>query len=639
MSIWRRSALLGILMGLEAITYAGEKPLTREPQPQTVRESHVSPFRETGEEKDREQSISRIKEILRGIANSSREWHDHLAATRVQAEVADLTWDADASGARNYLLLAWQTAKQIKEEQPISRYRNDSQGKAAKGEVLRVARKRAPELAKQWIDELSQEAETDNHAKPHGVFDDRTTRSQVLMEMAFASVTENPHAAAELATDSLSDGISFGLQYVLLGLQEKDFALAKEVFRAALQRLRTYGLIDPDELVVLHSYLFTPGRVFASNTTADRNTIQMSVSRNPVRVAAAGELDPALALEFLNLGADLLVNAPLPSSATDLQLFARQAVSAIGVLSPKMVQLLPARAAQLATRDRELQAAANYSSAPNNAGSDIPFVAPRKGETKEDLSDRQVDAWEAKAQKETDGLARDIDYAQAAIATLPQAYVRGWSLAGRINDLPLKQGVTDYISCRASFYFASVGQFEKAHELSVANSDAAQRAVALIITAQRLVKATNTQLATQYLQEARTILSGAEPNEEWVRIALGVVSTFGQFNNDTALLALSDAVRMINKSPISPSGDERAPLLLRFSGFTIPNFTYGTTGFGLRAVASVFDLEHFWRSLDIVNMIETPEIRGVTAVALCRRQLESLSNMKEGKKPTDKKSN
>lgn len=504
------------------------------------------PAENTMTEEIRQEVIARIIGILRVTADGSKDWQDTLAAVRVQAQTADLSWESDTEGARRYLVQAWQTANTVRDSQTSAKIRNESPKNEARREVLLVARRRAPELAKRWLEEMSQEADSDEKDRKRGAFDDRTRRSAVLLDMAAASVTNNPQVTAELAIDSLQDGISFGLQYVLLNLHEKDFDLAQGVFRAALRRLRSSGLLDPNELLVLYSYVFTPGRVFAANTEDDPGRRQLGVTRNPIRITAAGDLNPALGIDFLNLAADLLINAPLPAKGEDLQLAARQQISTIGVLSPRMSEILPARAAELDTRAQKLEAIANFSTSPAPPLSDIPTVYPHKGESKEDLAARQVDALVEKAEKETDVLAQNILYARAAIATMPGTYSRGWALAGKISDKRLKEDVTNYLSYRAAVHFAIAGQFAKAHELCLTNNDPAQRAVSLIVTAQILTKAKNTALASQYLQEARSLVTGAEPNEEWTHIALGLVSSYAEFDNAAALVTLADVVKLLN---------------------------------------------------------------------------------------------
>ncbi len=156
-----------------------------------------------------------------------------------------------------------------------------------------MARHRAPELAKKWLEQMAQDAESDQNKQERGAFDDRTARSTVLLQMALQTVAENPEAAAGMATDSLVDGISFGFQEVLLRIQEKDFDLAQKVFRAGMARLQTAGMLDPNELLILYAYLYTPGRITAANTGDDRSRTQIALGRNRSQVTAAAILNPA----------------------------------------------------------------------------------------------------------------------------------------------------------------------------------------------------------------------------------------------------------------------------------------------------------------------------------------------------------
>src|SRR5262249_55726760 len=126
----------------------------------------------------------RVILLLRSTADECKKWEDKAQAARIQSEVADLTWDADPGMAQEYLQMAWDTAAGISDDsQPRSSYRTASARTGALRTVITVARKRDPELAKKWIAMLGDESRGDA-ASPGGVFDDRTRRSTVLLQMA-----------------------------------------------------------------------------------------------------------------------------------------------------------------------------------------------------------------------------------------------------------------------------------------------------------------------------------------------------------------------------------------------------------------------------------------------------------------------
>jgi hypothetical protein len=568
-----------------------------------------------------QQASIRAIDVLRSVAEDARQWKDLSVAASVQAQVADLTWDADAGVARGYLLRAWETAAGVEElKQERSRFRNYSVRVDARREVILVARKRDPELAQKWLEQMSSEEEANQGKQDHGVFDDRTSRSAVLLQMAISSVADNPKAAASLATESLQDGVSFGFQNVLVALQEKDFELAQGVFRAALARLRARGTADPDELLILHAYLYTPGRVFGANTSEDRSSSPLAVGRNQPRVAAAAELNPALAIEFLKLAADLLLSAPLPANAGSPQTAARAQISSINFLLGKIAKYFPEQATMLQAKMQQLVADARFS--PTSATPQADYATPQPGESKEDYAERRQELLEEAAEKETDNLGRDIAYGKASLATAVEQYDRGIKLAEHIRDESLRKDIKNWLTYRATLNLIKSGDLNKAYELNLKNGDAAQRAASLVVGAQRLVKAKDTLRAGQWLQEARLLVEKAEPDENSSRIALGTVSAYGEFDKQAALDSLSVAVRLMGRQSVTLKEEEKAPLIKRFSGLApLADFTYGTGGFSLKAAVSKFAPEQFESVLGTLNKIESPEARGLAAITLCRNYL------------------
>src|SRR5689334_3303791 len=319
----------------------------------------------------REQQVTRIIAVLSATADNAKNWTDPAAASKVQAQIADVIWDSDAEIARDYLVKAWETTEKVEIPKQVgSPFRNQSPRTEARGEVILVARKRAPDLSKKWLQQMAQESEKDQIGR--GAFDDRTSRSTVLLQMALQIVQDDPEAAAALATESLQDGVSFGFQQVLIRIQEKNFELSQKVFRAALSRLRTTGMLDPNELLILYAYLYTPGRIPAANT--DRNTghIQIAVGRDQPQIAAAAQLNPSLASDFLQLAANLLIGAPLPATTANPALSARSQLSAINTLLGPTSERLPELAVALRVRAQQISTDAQLTTVQESAPANTP---------------------------------------------------------------------------------------------------------------------------------------------------------------------------------------------------------------------------------------------------------------------------
>ena len=570
------------------------------------------------------QLLRRIVDVLDATADEAKTWDDKTVAARTQAKIADLIWDANPENARDYLKAAWTTAARIEEpKQDRSTFVNPSVRNAVRRDVLLVARKRAPELAAAWLEELLEDSKSGEN-KERGTFDDRSARSAVLLQMANDVVAENPRAAADLLVESLRDGISFNFQTILLRIQEKNAALAESVFRAALKRLGSVGLSDPNELLVLYSYLYTPGRVYGANTSDSRNRVQLAVGGAGVSVPAARQ-NPALALEFLNLASDLLLSAPMTPSDNP-QLAARSLVSVIGVLLRVVNEQLPDKAALLRARAQQLDAEAQFSIVPAPRKSDMPEVRP--GESKESFAERRVDLLEETAARGRDVLTRDIGYASAAVATTVERYERGLTLAGKIDDKNLREGVRSWLIYRAVLHLIATGDLDEAQRLNLKNDDAIPRAICYVVGAQKLANSGDKTRAGEWLREAGAIVKRSEPNESVTRIALGIVSTYGRFDTQSALEWLVFAVKLTRTAAPASLNDDQAPALKRLSGITpVVDVGSATRGFSLQSAVAALPREQFEQVLYILNDITPREARGIAVLTLCSMYLRATQHV------------
>ncbi|HKY26353.1 MAG TPA: hypothetical protein VJM12_00250 [Pyrinomonadaceae bacterium] len=587
---------------------------------ETRKEIKTSPEAKVRDEQ-RQQQILRILAILRATSDGAKDWDDAAAASKTQAQIADLMWDFDAEAGRSYLIKAWDTASRIEyaKTQSSSRYRNTSLRTMTGREVILVARRRAPDLAQKWLDQIANYVESDRGKEARGIFDDRTARSAVLLQMSLQILNDDPQAAAGMAIESLSDGISFGFQEVLVRLHEKDFELAQRVFLSALARLRTVGMSDPNELLILNAYLYTPGRTMAANTGDDPSRIEFAVGRNRPRIVPAAQLNPALATEFLNLAADLLLTAQLPSTTSNPPITARAQITTMSSLLDRIAQISPDKGAMLAQRLQMLTAEAKFSS----TRAELPegHIESKPGESAPEYNERRVDYLEKLAEKETTTLSRDVAYAKAALATTVTAYQRGWEIATKIDDDRLRANVRNCLMYRATLHFLSRNDTDKAYELIGKNTDALQRAASLVVGAQRLLTAKDALRASEWLNEARVLIKRTDPEEGAARVAFGIVSTYGKFDRLMAFDALSEAVRLLNKTKLTSLDQDRVPLFRRFSGFEIADFSYGTEGFSLKAAIDVFGPKEFDDVLTSITKITATDLRGVAVLELCRKYL------------------
>jgi len=270
----------------------------------------------------------------------------------------------------------------------------------------------------------------------------------------------------------------------------------------------------------------------------------------------------------------------------------------------------------LQKRMQQMEVDAQFSTSPTQPTTRAP--APIAGEDAQQYRDRRIDLAEEQAKKETDLLKRDIRFAEAALSTSEVTYDRGLSLAGYIKDGALRSSLANWICYRASVYFARKNDFEKVYQLSQKNDDKLQRAASLVLGAQGLAKAKDVERASEWLQEARGLVKNSDSADGWASVAFGTVSTYGQFDRGLARETLLDVISTINHSGDTSFTDDKAPLIRHFSGLSAPDFTSGTTGFGIQAAMSAFKKDQFEDILLIINSITIPEARGVAIIAFCR---------------------
>ena len=562
---------------------------------------------------------SRVLNVLRETADDAKSWDDAKTSAQVQARIADVVWDIDPLSAEKYLTQAWEKSKDVKESgEKKSEYRNSSPRVEASGEVLLVARKRAPLLKEKWLAELTDLAEEDFQKHNNGVFDDRTARSSVLLQMAMQTATENPEAAAAFAIESLRDGISFGLQNVLIAIQEKNPELAQKVFRAALQRLQNVGIQSPGEILILYSYVYTPGRVFAAGNSANQGQSTLAIAQNRPQIKTMAELNPGLALDFLRISAGALLRLPYPADEKN----AREQTGAINTVLSRAGNSLPQQSLALQERLTTILASTNYSPVPASAPEDS--VPHQKGEKVEDYRSRVIDNLVEKAEKESNLLRRDILFAQAALKTTAELFERGISIAEKIQDKEFRKQIINFVIYRKTLDEIKSDNFDNAYKILSKNSNDKQKAASLIVGANKLKKQKDTTRINYWLSDAEKLFRKAEKSDEdWIKIGFGLVNANSETNRIESSDIFRQTAKLIDEETKIEIGDDHAPLASGFSGVDFINFLDDTKGFSLKSAILSFSREDFEDALSSLKSIKNPQTRGFGILILSENYLKN----------------
>lgn len=599
-----------VLLGSFAITAqvrTGESPASRQ-----ERENELA----------REKAFQlRILDVLHSIAKEAYGWDDVKVSAKTQAQAADLLWGSDPISAENYLTRAWTTAKKAKEaEEKASKFRNSSNRVEASREVLLVARKRNPELAKKWLKELSDLADEDFKKNNNGDFDDRSARSAVLLQVALQVVDTDPQTAAALLIESFQDGISFGMQIVLVKIQEKNPELAAHVFRAAVQRINSSGIKEASEIQILFSYLYTPGQTFSTRSSTLQGSSSLSVLANRPMLTPAAQLYPALAQEFLVSAANAILRLPFLTDGENPEQSARDQYGIIPSLLSKLGNSSPQLSQSLQERLASVIPNANFGPEPPQAPGGRPPL--RQGEDITEYRERILDVILEEAEKIANPLQRDIFIAQRVLRSEAEQHEKAISIADHIDDKELRQQILNFLIYRASLHLINRDRLAEAYKLAQKDEEPRHRASILIVGGQKFSEKKNFIDARNWLNEAHKLFEkNRQSHEDWINIGFGLVWAYAQFDKIDASRQLDSTVKLIDKLNKSYSR-ENAPLGLNFSGLTFSDFTSNTKHFSLNSAVDAFGKEEFDSLLASIETIPNGQAKGEATLFLCRKHIK-----------------
>jgi hypothetical protein len=261
-------------------------------------------------ERERLQAIS----IIDQTASEAPLWDHKKSAALALTDAADLLWDEQPGQGPKWLIKAWELIAQVSDapkDEHLKDFFTRSEKTDLRTGVLTVAHKHDPKLAEKFLKELAQQEP--NEKKDRGAFDNRTARSEQLLQIAQQTVDANPELAFELASSSLLDGISYGLQNILTTLRSRKPEVANRLFDLALARFNT-GQPDAAEAQVLAGYLFRSGYTFGVNARGQTVLAVNPLQQNAPPVAAS---EPQRARAFLTAVFEKLISVPFAIDTPD----------------------------------------------------------------------------------------------------------------------------------------------------------------------------------------------------------------------------------------------------------------------------------------------------------------------------------
>lgn len=571
---------------------------------------------------------ARATDLIISIASDAPKWDDKQTAVRILADAADLLWDSNPARSRGWLSKAWELTDTVEEkptDETMRQFWRKSERSRLKTIILNVASKRDAALSNKFLQTIKED--TDKRSE-RGAFDDRSTRSEQLLRLALGLVNENPALAANLAEQSLGDGVSFNFQTLLVLLKQKDAALANRLFDAALARVASNPNSQLAELQILQSYLFQLGTVFAPSANGQM-ILAVVAGQNP---NASPPVDQMHARNFLIAAHRILAAQQPPIDEQKAVVFAREFVLLANTLAPHLRAYAPELSEPIAARAAQFAARLPKESSSRATTSDKSNPESTKQLSDAELYEQYLDDLEAKADAITaDPVAKKLAYAQAAQRTRAEDYERGKRLAGKIEEEQLREEVLAFVLYRASLAFLEKGDTEKAVELALKTPQSLNRAVALISIAQNLINAKpqpneekwqadlRRQRALDLLFEAEKSLKREQATTDSAKVALGRISVLSELDKMQGVSALGETIALLNKLDNFDPTDASA-LRLGLEGFGASKFTvsHSFRGYGLRDALKNLVTENFDMVIDTLNNLLSPSVRGASKLEAAR---------------------
>ena len=586
-----------------------------------------------------EQELRRQRERLQAIsmveqtASEAPLWNDKKNAVRSLADAADLLWDEKPGQGSKWLIKAWELIDQVSDapqDERLKDFFTRSDRTELRTAVLTVARKHDRALSEKFLKELAQQEP--NEKKNRGAFDNRSARSEQLLQMAQQVVESDPELALSLAENSLMDGISFGLQNILTTLHQKNVGLANRLFDLAIARFNA-GQPDASEAQVLTGYLFQSGFTSGVNPRG-----QMILAVNPLQqnspVVAVSE--PQRAKIFLVAVFEKLISAPQTIDTPEGRLRAQPIVNLGAQLNRQYQTYAPELAASaqglLAQLKQQLWPEGDPGTATQSRTGSSDSSKPL---TREEFYEKRITDLLDKAERESNSAFRDVDYAQAALAVKTEDFARAKSIADKIGDDALRSDASSFVLYRAALSLIEKSETDKIIEIASQISDAARRAVVKIAIAQRLL-ATKTEPENRALLEQRVLdllneverdLTKQEPSIKIARLLLGRAAVLAKLDKEQALTALRHTTQIINKLEAFDLRDGAAPDLgLSLSSSSGATVDRPRIGFSFRTAIEPLITTNFEQVAAAAETFSAKEVRGVARLEVAKTYLGQHAN-------------
>lgn len=472
--------------------------------------------------------------------------------------------------------------------------------------IIQIAANFDQKLAKSLLERYSNISDQEPTSSTADV-----ARAKFRLRVAIELIEKNPALAASTAEQVLAGPVMPETLLFLNKLRERNASTASRLFSVSLRGVQSRGGRDPNELLVLFSFVFSPQQIPVVTEQG------MGVYHLPGYAPSPDyHEDPALARQYLETAVQLLLD-PGRYSRENLPTF-----GAVGdwflikLIEPNAAlyrgDLVNSLLAQQYVLEARLQAQQVEASASldrwNNLSGKNPNSATN-GET--------VDYLLKRADQPANSKRRDqLLYRAAMAAVRNHEYDRALEILDKLsseNQKKAKQFLTFDIALAA----LRKQDVDRAARLAEKDDDLLRRAYVFTLVAKSLIERKDRDItqARIFLTEVETLLPKLDTDKDRVAALNGAALVYSRFDKSEASRSLRDLIRYANKLEAF-AGETSVSRMLDVGGFYFDYALYAE--FSFSEILNNLGQMDFNATLEDVRQLESRTARFKAIVAVCK---------------------
>jgi len=549
----------------------------------------------------------RALEVVGLEINRAKRYSQPRNSVRVWTAAAEALWDYDAETARKTLRDAFALLGRAEapprdgEKESTRLVRTDALQRELRTDILSLAQRRDPALARELIESVKDDAGSVASAKSEPLrFGSASLRKAGLAQLAARLAEQDPAAALDYATQSLGQGVPSELQTVFRFLLKSNPAAARELFRRAVESLEADPSANHFDVLFVAFYVQTAPADAVNSAIAARlfTVAHERVLRVWQRAVDSGRPDSGLVSSLT-----MTINTLVP--------LARRYSAETG---DKLWNLGRQVAQDSSGRDKKADEL--YQSGGGGA-----------------LLDRNdADSVLARAERETNEEERDALYFLAAITLWQQGEIdRALSAAGRARPTEKRDSVTDLIRSSQARDLVTKGELADALKVMERIGDVEARADVTVAFATAARRKGQAELAKGAILEMQKLLDKEKGSARHARTSLWLASAYAQLDPAAGFELMGAAVKLSNTvRAFEETKPEQRHVIL--GGYVREAFLVGDAKADFRTGFRTLARQDLQRTIELAEGFESEIFRGLALVSAADAALKKSQDA--GKKAT-----